>query len=441
MSSPAVSRPAVSGTAVSGTGTRRRTTLPRSTRGWSRAIVWSLVGLAGFGALYGSIARLDASVSATGKLRPLGGVSNVRSPFNARLSRLLVAEGQVVQAGQPLLAIDDRALRAQLQNLTDSQQLWQQEVDSVAQQLGLPVAPQAGGSPALSAATRLADTHEVALRQASARQERLRSEIQLRQQLGDLAALQARLRISSNIRQRLQRLQREGALAQLELDRHNERQIELTAQLRRTEQELEISRRRIEAGRLQELQVLAANRRELFPRYERARNQLIEVSNRLLELRERLQQAELRAPQAGRVFDLRVKPGETLAAGQPLLQVVGQRGLEAELRISNRDIGFLKPGMPVDVRITSLPFTDYGSLQGTLVRVGADALPPDPSNPQESFAAVVRLPAATLDSRGRRHALRSGMAGTGLIQRGSRPVLALISDRLGSFTESARSLR
>jgi hypothetical protein len=33
------------------------------------------------------------------------------------------------------------------------------------------------------------------------------------------------------------------------------------------------------------------------------------------------------------------------------------------------------------------------------------------------------------------------MAVTGLIQLGSRPVLALISDRLGSFTESARSLR
>ena len=425
------------------TGTRRRTTLPRSTRGWSRAIVWSLIGLASFGALYGSIARLETSVSAEGKLRPVGGVSNVRSPYNARLSRLLVREGQLVQAGQPLLAIDDRALQEQLQNLTASEQLWQQEVDSVALQLGLGPATRnaAKGRPTPGSPATAADSNEVALRQASARQERLRSEIQLRQQQGDLAALRARLQISSNIRQRLQRLQREGALAQLELDRHNERQIELTAQLRRTEQELEISRRRIEGGRLQERQVLASDRRELFGRYDRARNQLVEVSNRLLELRERLQQAELRAPQAGRVFDLRVKAGETLTAGQPLLQVVSQQGLEAELRISNRDIGVLQPGMPVDVRITALPFTDYGSLKGTLVRVGADALPPEPNSPQESFAAVVRLPAASLDRRGRRQALRSGMAVTGLIQLGSRPVLALINDRLGSFAESTRSLR
>lgn len=427
------------------TGQRRRTTLPRSTRGWSRAIVWSLVGLAGFGALYGSIARLDASVSAEGKLRPVGGVSNLRTPFNARISRLLVREGQLVQAGQPLLEIDDRALREQLQNLTASQQLWHDELDSVGQQLGLTIPrPELDGTApttAASVAARLADANEVALRQATARQDRLRSEIQLRQQQGDLAALRARLRISANIRQRLQRLQREGAIAQLELDRHNERQIELAAQVQRTAQELEISRRRIEAGRLQELQVLASNRRELYPRYDRARSQLLEVNNRLLEVRERLRQAELRAPQTGRVFDLRVRAGETIATGQPLLQVVSQQGLEAELRISNRDIGFLRPGQPVDVRITSLPFTDYGSLKGTLVRVGADALPAEPGNPQEGFAAVVRLPSSSLERQGQRHGLRSGMAVTGLIQLGSRPVLALISDRLGGFVESSRSLR
>ena len=190
------------------TGTRRRTTLPRSTRGWSRAIVWSLIGLASFGALYGSIARLETSVSAEGKLRPVGGVSNVRSPYNARLSRLLVREGQLVQAGQPLLAIDDRALQEQLQNLTASEQLWQQEVDSVAHQLGLGPATRnpAKGRPTPGSPATAADSNEVALRQAAARQDRLRSEIQLRQQQGDLAALRARLQISSNLRQRLQRL-------------------------------------------------------------------------------------------------------------------------------------------------------------------------------------------------------------------------------------------
>lgn len=415
---------------------RRRTTLPRSTRGWSRGIVWSLIALAGFGALYGSIARLDTSVSANGRLRPLGGVTTVRTPFNARINRLLVREGDLVQAGQPLARLDDRALREQLQNLTASQQVWRDEVAVVGQQLGL---GEEAGTAARGALQ--ADTDALALRQAVARQDRLRSEIQLQQHQGDLQALRSRLAINTNIRRRLERLQRQGAIAQLELDRHNDRQLELAAQVQRSERELAISRRRIATSALQERQVQVGNRQELFPRYDRARNQLIEISNRLLDVRERLRQAELRAPQSGRVFDLRYRHGETIAAGQPLLQIVAQQGLEAELQISNRDIAFLRPGMPVEVRITSLPFTDYGAIQGTLVRVGADALPADGLNPQESFTAVVRLQAAALNRRGRRYDLRSGMAVTGLIQLGSRPALALISDRFGSFADSTRSLR
>ena len=49
---------------------QRRTHLPRSTRGWSRAIAWSLMGLTCFGVGFGTIARIDTSISATGKLRP-----------------------------------------------------------------------------------------------------------------------------------------------------------------------------------------------------------------------------------------------------------------------------------------------------------------------------------------------------------------------------------
>ena len=38
---------------------QRRTTLPRSTRGWSRGIVWSLIGLTSFSVIYGLIARIE----------------------------------------------------------------------------------------------------------------------------------------------------------------------------------------------------------------------------------------------------------------------------------------------------------------------------------------------------------------------------------------------
>jgi hypothetical protein len=73
--------------------------------------------------------------------------------------------------------------------------------------------------------------------------------------------------------------------------------------------------------------------------------------------------------------------------------------------------------------------------------VGADALPADSRTNQEMFPAVVRIDRAELDRRGRRYPLRSGMAVTGLIQLGTRPLLALVNDRIGGFVESTRSVR
>ena len=44
------------------------------------------------------------------------------------------------------------------------------------------------------------------------------------------------------------------------------------------------------------------------------------------------------------------------------------------------DIGFVKVGKPVDISIDSFPANDFGVVQGTLERIGSDALPPDKQN-------------------------------------------------------------
>ena len=75
------------------------------------------------------------------------------------------------------------------------------------------------------------------------------------------------------------------------------------------------------------------------------------------------------------------------------------------------------------------------------MRIGADALPPDQTNPQESFPVLVKIKTNELSRKGRSYGLRPGMAVTALIQMGSRPVISLISDRFGSFMESSRAIR
>ena len=416
----------------------RRTTLPRSTRGWSRGIVWSLIGLTSFGIVYGSIAQIDTSVNANGKLRPIGGVTEISPSINGRIKRVLVKEGQQVQAGQVLIQLENNALLHQQKDLQAMHKLWEKEAQILAKQLGL-----SSQVPKSSEVQRelAVKTRETSLREQSADQGRIRTEINLNQQIGDLATLRNKYSINESISRRMEGLVKQGAMAQLELDRQNERQLELLSTIRRTGQEINAARRKVSESNLNREQVTAADSKQLYPQYNNVRQQLIDGDSRLAEINERIRLSQVVAPITGRVFDLSVKPGETTNTARPILKLIPDHDLEAELAISNRDIGFLEPGMPVDVRVTSFPFTDYGSIKGTLLRVGADALPADPQNPQEYFPAKIRINRNVLERRGRSYNLRPGMAVTALIQLGSRPVISLISDRFGAFVESSRTIR
>lgn len=417
---------------------QRRTTLPRSTRGWSRGIVWTLIGLTGFGVVYGLIARIETSVNANGKIRPVGGATKVTAPFNAPVTFVLVKEGQLVRAGQPLIQLRDKAVIEQRRQLESQRTLWRSQLNRLAIRLGLAVLPPQGAADKRQLAI---ESSELALREQASEQEQRRSLLNLEQQASDLAALQQKKLINASITARMKWLVKQGALSRLELDRQEERDAELGGAFARTQKELESARNRVKESQLKQLQIPAAERKQLYAEYDNARLQLSGVDSRLDEINDRLVLGRLVAPVAGKVFDLGVKPGEIVSPARPALQIVPQNNLQVELAISNRDIGFLLPGMAVDVRVTSFPFTDYGSLKGTILRIGADALPPDQQNPQESFPVMVSIKSKELSRKGRTYQLRSGMAVSALIQLGSRPVISLISDRFSSFMESTREIR
>lgn len=417
---------------------QRRTTLPRSTRGWSRGIVWSLIGLTSFSVIYGLIARIETSVNANGKLRPVGGVTSITAPFNAPVQQVLVKEGQVVKKGQPLIQLREQAVRNQRVHLGSQLRIWETQSNLLALRLGLP-----GLTPGTPAADRQlkVEQQDVQLRLQAATQELKRSEINLEQQASDLLSLRRRQAIENSITDRMKRLVKEGAMTRLELDRQEQRIAELEGTIFRTEKELESARYRIRESQLKQRQIPAAESKQLYAQYDNARLQLASVQASIDELDDRLKLGRMLAPIAGRIFNLSIKPGETLTPVRPALQILPLNNLDVELSVSNRDIGFLEVGMPVDIRVTSFPFTDYGSISGTIARIGADALPPDVQNGQEFFPVLVTINSSELARNGRTYQLRSGMAVTALIQLGSRPVISLISDRIGSFMESTRSIR
>lgn len=94
-------------------------------------------------------------------------------------------------------------------------------------------------------------------------------------------------------------------------------------------------------------------------------------------------------------------PGFVASPSQPMLKIVPKDALTAKVFITNRDIGFVKAGMDVDVRIDSFPFSELGDVKGKLVWVGSDALQLDDVYPFYRYLAKVRLEKQSLLINGR----------------------------------------
>lgn len=123
------------------------------------------------------------------------------------------------------------------------------------------------------------------------------------------------------------------------------------------------------------------------------------------------------------------------------MKLVPDDELVARLYIPNKDIGFVRTGQDVDIRIDSYPFSEYGDLKGKLTRVGSDSLPPNDTYQYVRFPAEVTLQEQKLVSRGRELPIQSGMSVSASIRLRQRPVITLLSDLFSRSSDALKTIR
>jgi hemolysin D len=119
--------------------------------------------------------------------------------------------------------------------------------------------------------------------------------------------------------------------------------------------------------------------------------------------------------------------------------------LEIEAMVSNRDIGFVRPGQEAEIKIDTFNFTRYGLLQGQVLSVSQDAIirdrqrdrPEDrgqgtpnetsePKGQELNYSARISLDRTQMQIDEQMVNLSPGMAVTVEIKTGSRTILSYL---------------
>ena len=351
---------------------------------WSQALIWTIIGTACLAFVYAIFAKIDEVVLAPGELQPLGAERPIKAPFAGVVKEILVKEGQPVNADQPLLRLDPDVSGKRAETLT--QQLRLERTRFLEE-------------------SRSIEAREQSLRERTDGLRRsLRTENQIYQQILPLA--------NQGGIQRMQILQQRNKVEQLES---------------------EIAQSR---ANLQEVQA------QLLKMKQESLRELADLDRQLTEVRDTQDKEVLKAPVSGVVFGLvPSSPGYAASPGETLVKVVPGGVLEAKIYLTNRDVGFVKPGMPAQIRVETFPYTQFGAINGRLKAVGSLPLPPDEHNPQPRFPAYVRLDRDYLLRGSQRFPVSSGQSvQVNLILREKR-VITLLTDATDKMFDSLRRIR
>lgn len=413
----------------------------------------ALAAFFGIFALWSTLAPLDSAAIAGGILRADGGGRRtVQHLEGGIVKQILVKEGELVKAGQPLVLLDNTQADAQddaLRSTYDT--LLAQDARLTAERTG------AGSVSYPAELTSRIDTPSVrAIVTASdvafrARRHALTGQVAiLNQRLGqasaDLgstgaqrAAIEDQRALVGEEANSVEQLVNEGL----------ERKSRLLA-LRRQAASLEGQQSQLSGNADRITDVMAETRAQMSYLYgqqsSEAALQQRDVQASLVEAREKLRvssdvnkRRQIVAPIAGRIVELRiVTQGGVLAAGQPILDIVpSNEQIIIEARLKANDIDVVNNGLKAEVRLTPYKARVMPLLTGTVRTVGADAIRDDKTNTVYYETEILLDPKQVRDIKDVK--LLSGMPAEVYIKLGSRSLFQYLTQPLiDSFQRAFR---
>jgi hemolysin D len=170
---------------------------------------------------------------------------------------------------------------------------------------------------------------------------------------------------------------------------------------------------------------------------------ITETANQITQAQQSLKYQEIHAPVAGEVFELKVYTEGVVSSNSPdaLVQIIPTKDVIAKVYITNKDIGFVKIGQQVDVRIDTFNFSEFGDVKGTIEWIGSDALPPDQVYPFARFPVKIKLAHQTLAVKGNASQLKPGMSVKANIKLRDRTVMSIFTDMFSKQSDGVKNLR
>ncbi|WP_106639816.1 HlyD family efflux transporter periplasmic adaptor subunit [Allosphingosinicella vermicomposti] len=322
----------------------------------SRPLLWTILGVIILFVIWASWAQLDEVTRGEGRVVPFSRVQKIQSLEGGILGRLMVKQGDLVEAGQPLALLDQTRFQTSFEESANQAMVLKAAIARLEAEvlnkggIAFPVDVDPSGSIA-------------------------RSERELFKSRRDKLAegtgsISRQIGIAQNQLSILQPLVAQGVVSEMEA-------LKLRQDIA------------THNGKLAELK--NGYFQDAYTELSAKKAELAALEPIVAQRGDQLRRTEIVSPVRGRVNAVMINTkGGVIQPGEPIMEVIPiEDRLLIEARVKPRDVAFLVPGMAAKVKITAYDYTVYGDLKGTVEQISADTIEEDTPRGKESYYQVL----------------------------------------------------
>jgi hemolysin D len=427
-----------------------------------RWLLLSVCGLFAIALIWSFIGKVDVVATASGKVIPSGNVKIIQ-PIEIGTVRIIhVKNGQHVEAGQLLVELDPTLAGADAAQASQGLQTAQivaarnaallGHVQGGNERLRIPA-----GTPDAITATQddfvRTSIAEYESELASLIQQRAERAAELAGSQAEISKLHQTLPLIEQQLEARKELTDKGYFSKIRLLEYEQQKVEHI-------QNITIQQANASKARAAMANIDAQLRRTKATFGKNAAAQLSEAQEKTGLSREevtksarRQEYQQLRSPVSGTVQQLAISTvGGVVQPAQALMIIVPDAAaVVVEANIMNKDIGFIREGQAVRVKLEAFNFTDYGIIPGVVESISRDAI--DMSQPGQQqqrdeqgraqpqqglvYAARIRLKQRTIRVRGRDQIIGPGLAAQAEIKTGERRIIDFLLSPIAKTMDEA----
>lgn len=335
-----------------------------------------IVGAVGVAIALAAITQYNVAVKANGSVRPAGELNLVQAEIEGTVERINVTDNKIVKRGDIIATLDESKLQiqqSQHQGSLQQNQLQLAQLDAQVRFIDIQILAESQSA-----------ERAIAVTQAEASQNQRTYEEQILTTQADFQEAAVALEKAEDERNRYQQLANDGAISIIQF---KEKEVAVqTAQIRleRARASLNPSHASVTVSQQQTAQEqargqssqanLQKEREALIQRRSEIQNQIIRDQKELEQVKRELERTIIRASSDGVIFKLNLQnENQFVRAGDSIAQIAPIHApLIVKASVANQDIEQVAVGQSVQMRITACPYTDYGTLEGTVKAIAPD---------------------------------------------------------------------